>query len=135
MIVDQYSHVWQLEGAKDENTDEIGMGLIHVKSNNGRLQPRHGYTVKFTNDASDMIAGISFRYRENLADVPGMEAQAPLRDRILVELRGGAFNAGELAEILDARETTVRSRLTELRRSSRIIQVAGNKWGLPAVNG
>jgi len=124
-------HVWQLEGAKDENTDEIGMGLIHVKSNNGRLQPRHGYTAKFTNDANDVTASISFRYRENLADL-GM---GDLKDQILVELRGGALGAGELAENLDARETTVRSRLTELKRSGRIIHVAGNKWGLPAVNG
>lgn len=126
-------HVWQLQGAKDEGAESIAIAMIHAKSNNGRLQPRHGYTLRFANDADDMVTGITFRYQENLAAVPALADHATLKDRIAEELGGGAMTVDELCQALDAKKGTVQARISELRKEGKVVSVLGSKWGLPVV--
>ena len=130
-------HVWQLRGTKDEDNDEIGVGLIHVKSNNGRLQKRHGFKVKFTNDANDITTAIGFRYEDSLARIKGQERDAPLRERILEELQAGqgARTVAEIAEALEANAGTVQKEMTGLSKRGQVVSVEGHRWGtVRAVN-
>lgn len=129
-------HVWELRGAKDEDNDELGIGLIHAKSNNGRLQKRHGFKVKFTNDDLDITTGISFRYEETLARIPGLEKDASLKDRIVEELtENGAKTAAQIAEALEANPATVQKDMSRLSKLGKVVSVEGHRWGIrTAVN-
>jgi len=128
-------HVWQLQGEKDEDKEELNVGFYHVKSNNGRLQKRHGFEVKFTNDTDGLTEGIAFRYKDNIAEMQGFENSGNLKERILAEFAadGTAKTAAELTEILNADRNQVQSRLGELKTAGKVIHVPGSKWALPVV--
>jgi len=127
-------HVWQMRGTKDEEEDELGIGMIHIKSNNGRLQKRHGYNVRFTNNSNDITTAIAFEYEDNLANIDGQEKDAPLPDRIIAELSrdGVAKTVKEISEALEANQASVQTKVTGLRKRGQIVSVPGNRWGIPA---
>lgn len=126
-------HVWQLRGEKDEEDDSLAIAMIHAKSNNGRLQKRHAFVIKFTNDDSDITTGIGFRYVESMATIPALADHATLQERILEELDNGAKTADELSDILEAKRNSVQVRLSVMKRKGQLVKVDANKWGLPAI--
>jgi hypothetical protein len=120
-------HVWQVEAARSEGEDRLSLGLIHVKANNGRLEKRHGYEVRFEADGS-----IRFLYRSDLTELPGLFEHASLPQRIMAELERGAKSLDELVESLDTDRSTLRARLSELARQGKILRLPENRFGLAA---
>jgi len=120
--------VWDCEGVVDPVLDKVTLGLTNVKINNGKPLPKHALELLYVN-RNDRLESVTIK-KVDLMKVEDLARKAPMRDRIISELSGGAKSIGELVESLDAEETSVKARITELRRRGEVVNLADHTWGL-----
>jgi len=120
--------IWDLSSNSDEETDDIRLAVVCLKTSNGRLLRRHGLVISFENDAEDELQAIRFQ-RCDLAEMPEHADKLSLKQRILHELQDGVKSGQELAAVLDTTEGTVRKTLSEMRKRGMVLRIAENQWG------
>jgi len=122
--------VWDCEASVDPTDDTITLALTNVKINNGHQLPRHGLELTFGN-RDERLETVKVRRldKKELAQDPELAKGLSMRDRIMAELSQGALTVQELAVALDAEESSVRARLTELKKRKDVVNLADHTWG------
>jgi len=120
--------VWDCEGVVDPVADKVTLALTNVKINNGKPLPKHALELSYVNK-NDRLESVVVRKVDPMA-VEDLARKAPMRDRIIAELSGGAKSISDLVEVLDAKESSVKARITELRRKGEVVSLADHTWGL-----
>lgn len=127
-------NTWSIVRAGEEGSPETTVALMHQKTNNGRYERRHGYTLVFENvtdaDGEERLHRLTIS-RCDLA-VTELAAALPLKERILAELRGGPKETAALATALDKEAQVIQSRLNELKRAGKVVRLPSRGWGLAA---
>ncbi|OPZ79027.1 MAG: hypothetical protein BWY79_00585 [Actinobacteria bacterium ADurb.Bin444] len=123
--------VWDCEAVVDPVDDKIAIALTNVKINNGHQLARHGLELQFVNEEEHLKAVKVRRLdKSELAKEPELAKGMSMRDRIMVELSQGAMTVAELAAALDAEESSVRARMTELKKKGAVVNLADHTWGM-----
>jgi len=92
---------WYVKRERANGTSSVDVGLYNRKSNDGALRAQPiGLHFEF----SDSTTTVSSR---DVADVPQLEAQTLLRDRMTRAVREGAKTAADLAEELEVPVNTI----------------------------
>ena len=112
--------VWELKGRQEIDSDSMDIGLFCRKSNISKLFKPIG--LKYTYSDSRILVE-----RESLSDVPALSGSLPLWMQITEVLKHGHMTVKDLAQELNIREDSVRTRLNE--QKSRFVRV-GDKWGI-----
>ena len=90
--------------ADNTEADRLSIGLLNRKTNLGPLRRPVGFEISFATDRTD------FRPVE-VADVPDLAGQIPIRQRMMHLLRRGGLSVADIAEELDAPADTVKKAL------------------------
>ena len=114
---------WVLKKTQQVGKNIIEIGMYHRKANDSRLFDPLGFRFEFFDD-STRIEPI------NPKNIVGLEAEVPLKERILDKLTDGACSVKDIVEALGEPANQVANRLTELRKENKVTKVPGNKWGL-----
>lgn len=122
----QSRNTFEVKGGQEEGSDEMALGLYHVKINRGkRLKP---FALKFKFGEE----GVKVE-NADLLNVMALEDSAPPPMRIIGLLRHGRLSSKDIAESLNIPEGSVRTYLTrELRGQVQSRKVEGQQvWELP----
>jgi hypothetical protein len=129
-FINSARRVWQLDStAPDENEDIKYLSLTNSKANNGRLERTHALRMTLHNNDNERLTLIQVEPCR-LGDIPEFAEKMALKQRILLELRGGKRDRHEIAEALDTTPGTVSKTLTLLKQKGKVVQVGGKQWGL-----
>jgi hypothetical protein len=101
---------WNVRRIQAEGEDMIDLGLYCRKVNDGRLHSPIGLRLSFDGETGPVTVE-----REDIASVPELDKQRPLKARIRDTLKRGRQSIPRLAEILDADPATVKARLHEMK--------------------
>ncbi len=123
----QARNTWSVQRAGEEDADEIAIALIHEKTNNGRYQKRHAYTLQFTNEGDDQgdehMVTLDITAC-NLSDIAAFDVRRPLKDRILAQFERGMLRTShEIAEDLGLPVKDIAPRLSELKRNGLLVRL------------
>ena len=116
--------VFRVQSMQEDDITHIG--IIHEKANDGRLMKPLGLRMEFL-DGGDSV---SFS-REDVADVPELEDNLSLSDRMAAAIKRNHYipmTASELAEDLQSKPDSVRKALR--RSNQKFTELAGSRWGL-----
>lgn len=124
---------WGMERTKEPDDDgSMVVALTNWKSNHGALRKALGYRMHYlTDDSGDTLLALYVQPVDLMA-VPELASKMPLKERIMAELRGGAMTVAELAEALNANENQVAVRLSEMKRSGKVVKLIDRRYGLAA---
>ncbi len=125
---------WEVDAPEDEESANPVVGLVNVKSNNGRLEKRHALEIAFTNETangSERLTCLTIN-AVDIRTVPELSGRVTLAERISAELRHGPMSAKELAVSLDSSPNSVGVTLSRMKASSVVLRVDDNRWGLLA---
>ncbi len=117
-------NVFHVKASQSEDEHVTHVGLFHEKANDGKLIRPIGCRLEFLSDGEVSVA------REDVRDVPELEENLSIADRIQGAIKQARYNpltVEELAEDLESKSDTIRK---ALRRDSRFIKLPGNRWGL-----
>jgi len=122
-------NVLEVKGVTETESSTIDIGLYHRKMNNGSLMKPLGFRIEFGEEAYTVR-------KQDLNQIPELEAGLPLRQRLRSELAHGACPVNDLAEALGVTEATIRM---TLNRNKALFQpvyqdgVRDHLWGLRSV--
>jgi hypothetical protein len=119
---------FEIRKHQEPEENQIVLGLLHRKDNEGRLIRPIGLRMIFSDEEESIVFE-----KASLLETP-LESHLPLRERIQHCLRSGAKTAAEIASELSCPEDSVR-RILNRWKGRLFVQVAGHgqKWGLQAV--
>lgn len=117
--------VWELKKHQEIDEDTLDVGLFCRKANLSKLFNPIG--LKFT--YSDSKIGVE---KKSISGMPGLSANLPLWMQVTEVLKHGTMTVKDLAQELNIREDSIRTRLNE--QKSRFVRV-GDKWGLRSAQG
>ena len=120
---------WGMERVQGDSADDAVIALTNHKANNGRLQQRQAFRLRFENRA-DRLESVTID-RLDPTDVPELAERLPAAQRIMNELRSGKQNPAELADTLGLSVATVRARLNDLLKRGSVVRLEDG-WGIPA---
>jgi len=140
-------NTWSLEWSGEEGASVGHVALIHQKTNNGRYEKRHAYSVQFSSrpgtarpegvqaadtDADDLLAderieAVAYR-RADIAAIEAFRKHVSLADQLLDILTGGAMAAKEAADAIDAPQDQVRARLRDLMQRGKVVQLPDRRY-------
>jgi hypothetical protein len=118
--------MWEIKSKNVPGESVVSVALFHRKANNGPQEKAIGFDASFAENA------LSFS-RTDVGSVPEFRSGLTLPNQIKSLLKGGALTVADIAEELDQKEATVRSRLNDGRGKSfsQIDQSDGSRaWGL-----
>jgi len=120
---------WGIEAMDNEWTGIRHLLFTNHKNNYGPKSPPQSYSVEFTTEGPFTTA-ISFT-RTNPEDVPEVFDRLALSRRITLKLAGGGgTNTENLAEMVNAKQSLVESRLQRMRREGRVVLRRDGMWQL-----
>ena len=112
--------VWEVRKSQEPGGNEIHLGLYNTKFNPGKLHPPIGFKVEFGEDYSIFSP-------EDIREVPELARSLPLRTQIIGLLNQGKMPVKDIADELDASESSIR---TILNRDKKNFVKAGKEWAL-----
>jgi AAA domain len=113
---------WDLRRADQDSGSELVMALFHRKMNAGPLYPPLGLRFEFHGPMTSLHA-------HDIGLAPELVARASLAYRIRAALAGGALTAEQLAEAIDAPETSIAAKLRSLRGKEQVIRLDESRGG------
>lgn len=121
--------VWELKKVQEVGDEALSIGLYHRKVNNGRLLKPLGLTLTFFEDDDESFPRVQFE-REDVATIPGLAQDLPIKDRIRHCLESHkVMTPDELSSELDAKVDSIKHALKRGERKV-FVQLMDNKWGL-----
>jgi hypothetical protein len=111
------------KAAQGEDEDELNVALFHRFNNLGKLEPPMGFRFSYGDDEIAVE-------RRDARTVDEFLERMYLKTRLCELLKDGAMPIGEMAEILNSSEHTLRTTLN--RHKDTFIKTEGGKWGLLA---
>jgi AAA domain len=123
-------NIWELRKADEDGGEDLVIAAFHRKSNAGRLYPPLGFRFTFHE-------GVTTLCGHDIGQAPELLARASLAFRIRAVLAGGALTAAEVAEAIEAPESSVSAKLRDLKGRGQVIRLDADprgrgRWGLPA---
>jgi len=117
--------VFAVQKHQEQGANEIAIDLVHVKNNQGPLLPHQGFRIAFYPEKTTIS-------RIEPETVPEFLEKMSLKTKIAHLLKeGGKMSPKDIAEALDASETTVRATL--YRYKNMFVKI-DKEWGLNACN-
>jgi hypothetical protein len=92
---------WYVKKQQEHGASAIDIGFFNRKANSDRLEQPFGYSLRFDPDQTRVA-------RVDVKDVPELAGHAPIKDRMVHFLRGGAKTYREIADELGIAEDAVR---------------------------
>lgn len=123
-------NVYQVKSSQNEDEDTTHMGLFHEKANDGRLAKPLGLRLEFLNEGKTVSL-----VREDVKDIPDMEENLSIVDRIQVAIKRNRYlpmSAEAIAEELAAKPDSVRKALRRGSQSGLFTRLPGELWALSA---
>lgn len=128
-FINSARRVWQISATEpDEFEDTKYLSMTNTKANNGRLERTHALRMDIENDNNDRLTSIRLT-PHRISDIPELAEDLSLKQRILIELNGGAQNRNDLADVLDTTPGTISKTLSQLKKAGRVVQVDDGLWG------
>jgi hypothetical protein len=121
-------NIWELRKADEDGGADLVIAAFHRKSNAGRLYPPLGFRFTFHD-------GMTSLHAHDIGQAPELMARASLTFQIKAALAGGALTAAELAEAIEAPESSVSAKLRALKGKGQVIRLDADpqgrgRWGL-----
>jgi hypothetical protein len=116
---------------QEEGDDKVYLSIEHTKMNNGPKTKRVGLEIEFV--GNEDITDLATFKRVDLADIPELSKNLPLKSRIEGELKRGALSVVSLAEVLEQKEDSIRVILN--RHKDMFIKLSDGNWGLVSKGG
>ena len=126
-------NTWSVHRSGEEDAQEFAVALVHEKTNNGRRERRHAYTLSFTSalDRQGEERLLAARLRPcDLAGVADFEVRLSLAERIMRHLAAqpdGTTDPSEAATVLGVDRQAVAVRLSDLKRRGRVVYLADRR--------
>lgn len=118
--------IWQCKADKEPTSNYAVVSLKQIKASLSIIHAPIGLAFEF-----DEQANIITVMKTDLRDT-GLAGELPLSLRIKDLLRSGAKTVKEIAEMLEAKENTVRTALHRLKKIGVVVQI-GEQWALKAI--
>ena len=122
-------NIYEVTSYPGNDPGELYVTLKHRKNNNGALQPLQAF--RFTFIPAIESDTVMFA-RDDVRNIPEAAPQRPLKDRIKELLLDAAspLSTQEIAENLGAPVSTVKVRLSEMRKNGAVVRFPGHTWGV-----
>ena len=120
-------NVFNIKGAQEEGATSCFVGLFHEKTNDGRLMKPMGFRLEFIDEGEVVRV-----HKENVGDIPELEENLGLVDRITNALRRNRYKpmtVTDLADELEAKAGSIRQALSR-QANTRFVKLSDNRWGL-----
>ena len=124
-------NAWRLAANQIPNTDLLTVGFFHEKWNNTKRITAFAVGLTFTSDETDELESVTVK-RGDIADIEEFQDKRSLSERLYDELKDGPQPLGELAQILDKDEASVRTTLH--RNKNRFVRIPSGDWALLQVS-
>jgi len=121
---------FELKSEQESGERVISMALYHTKANSGMLTKPQGFKVSF--EGNEETTEMVIFERENVADMPELSKDVPLKDRLINVLARGALKIEEAAQEMGLEEKKLPSVKSILKRYKNIVfyQLTDGTWGL-----
>ncbi len=116
--------VWEIRKDQQPETNALNIALYHRKCNIDKEWRPMGFQFRF----ADKMHTIS-RCDETLKQVDTFEKELPLKYRIMARLEKQDWRLEDLCEDLKEQKSTVKVRLSELKKQGKVINLSDNRWG------
>lgn len=117
--------VWESRKSQEPGEDDLSIGLFHRKANYSKLFPAIGVHFSYT-DTTIQIE------HEDVRTVAELTKSLSIPFRIQDILKQGPTTPQVIAAELETTVETVRTKLTELKRKGKAVNLGGGRWGLQA---
>lgn len=105
---------WYLKRTDAEDSDDMGIGMWHRKTNTGRLMKPRGFLLNFIGTQTIIRAS------QTPLETPELSRKLSVPDRMKLELKTGSMTTKELAESLGVSTNEVRSIVSRYKAFTRI---------------
>jgi len=113
--------VWEVKADPEPDVNELAISLRQTDANYSAKHEAIGLRFSFENDSIKLE-------KTDLRDT-GLSGELPLSFQIKDLLRSGAKTVKEIAEVLEAKEASVRTIINRMAKKGRLVKL-GDSWGL-----